>query len=119
MNWLKQYFRYRLLRLVSPFVAVVLLQAFVAGLSLDILSAVRAYVAGEASWSRSQKNAVYFLHLYLHSGRQSFLMSIVLRWLFRWAISWRDGHSSRTSQTLRSPGLDFCKAQIIRMTSPA
>ncbi|MBR1268682.1 EAL domain-containing protein [Bradyrhizobium sp. AUGA SZCCT0222] len=71
MNWLKQYFRYRLLRLVSPFVAVVLLQAFVAGLSLDILSAVRAYVAGEASWSRSQKNAVYFLHLYLHSGRQS------------------------------------------------
>ena len=63
----------RLLRLVSPFVAVVLLQAFVAGVSLDVLSAVRAYVAGEATWSRAQKNAVYFLHLYLYTGQQSLL----------------------------------------------
>ncbi|MCK1513247.1 EAL domain-containing protein [Bradyrhizobium sp. 190] len=72
MRWLKQYFHYRLLRLVSPFIAVVLLQAFVAGLSLDVLSAVRGYVAGEAHWSRAQKNAVYFLNLYLHSGKQPF-----------------------------------------------
>ena len=64
---------YRLVTLVSPFVAVVLLQAFVAGVSLDVLSAVRAYVAGEATWSRAQKNAVYFLHLYLHSGEKPFL----------------------------------------------
>jgi diguanylate cyclase (GGDEF)-like protein len=63
---------YRLLKLVSPFIAVVLFQAFVAGLSLDVLSSVRAYVAGEAIWSRAQKNAVYSLHLYLHSGQQSF-----------------------------------------------
>ena len=49
----------RLARLVSPFIAVVLLQAFVAGLSLEVMSSVRAYVAGEAIWSRAQKNAVY------------------------------------------------------------
>jgi diguanylate cyclase (GGDEF)-like protein len=70
MRWFKQNSHYRLLKLVSPFIAVVLLQAFIAGLSLDVLSAVRAYVAGEANWSRAQKNAVYFLNLYLHSGKQ-------------------------------------------------
>lgn len=56
------------IKLVSPFVMVVLLQAAIAGFSLEVMSSVRAYVAGEALWSRSQKNAVYFLNLYLHSG---------------------------------------------------
>ena len=64
--------RHGLLRLVVPFIAVVFLQACVAGLSLKILTSVRAYVAGEAIWSRSQKNAIYFLTLYLHSGQQEF-----------------------------------------------
>jgi diguanylate cyclase (GGDEF)-like protein len=50
---------------------VVALQAAVAGFSLEVMSSVRAYVAGEAMWSRSQKNAVYFLNLYLHSGDAS------------------------------------------------
>ncbi len=50
---------------------VVVLQAAVAGFSLEVMSSVRAYVAGEALWSRSQKNAVYFLNRYLHSGEQS------------------------------------------------
>jgi diguanylate cyclase (GGDEF)-like protein len=59
------------IKLVSPFVAVVLLQATIAGFSLEVLSSVRAYVAGESVWSRSQKNAVYFLDLYLHSGDEA------------------------------------------------
>ena len=59
------------IKLVSPFVAVVLLQAAIAGFSLEVMSSVRAYVAGEAIWSRSQKDAVYFLNLYLHSGEAS------------------------------------------------
>lgn len=59
------------IKLVSPFVMVVVLQAAVAGFSLEVMSSVRAYVAGEALWSRSQKNAVYFLNLYLHSGNPS------------------------------------------------
>jgi len=59
------------IKLVSPFVMVVVLQATIAGFSLDVMSSVRAYVAGEAMWSRSQKNAVYFLNLYLHSGNAS------------------------------------------------
>jgi diguanylate cyclase (GGDEF)-like protein len=56
------------IKLVSPFIMVVVLQATIAGFSLELMSSVRAYVAGEAMWSRSQKNAVYFLNLYLHSG---------------------------------------------------
>jgi diguanylate cyclase (GGDEF)-like protein len=59
------------IKLVSPFVMVVMLQATIAGFSLEVMSSVRAYVAGEAMWSRSQKNAVYFLNLYLHSGEAS------------------------------------------------
>ncbi|MDD1529473.1 GGDEF domain-containing protein [Bradyrhizobium sp. WBOS7] len=59
------------IKLVSPFVMVVVLQAAIAGFSLEVMSSVRAYVAGEAFWSRSQKNAVYFLNLYLHSGEPS------------------------------------------------
>ena len=59
------------IKLVSPFVAVVLLQAAIAGFSLEVMSSVRAYVAGEAIWSRSQKDAVYFLNLYLHLGEAS------------------------------------------------
>lgn len=59
------------IKLVSPFVMVVLLQAAIAGFSLEVMSSVRAYVAGEAMWSRSQKNAVYFLNRYLHSGEAS------------------------------------------------
>lgn len=50
---------------------VVVLQAAIAGFSLEVMSSVRAYVAGEAMWSRSQKNAVYSLNLYLHSGDAS------------------------------------------------
>ncbi|WP_426412111.1 GGDEF domain-containing protein [Bradyrhizobium ganzhouense] len=59
------------IKLVSPFVMVVMLQATIAGFSLEVMSSVRAYVAGEAMWSRSQKNAVYVLNLYLHSGQSS------------------------------------------------
>lgn len=58
-------------KLVSPFVAVVVLQAAIAVFSLEVMSSVRAYVAGEAIWSRSQKNAVYVLNLYLRSGDAS------------------------------------------------
>src|SRR6201996_5550493 len=69
MTWFKGNAFYRLLRLVSPFIAVVMLQAGVAALSLEVLSSVRAYVGGEALWSRGQKNALYSLTLYLHTGQ--------------------------------------------------
>jgi PAS domain-containing protein len=64
--------KHRLLRLVSPFVAVVLFQAFLAGLSLEMISSVRAYVGGEGLWSMSQKDAIHFISVYSETGDESF-----------------------------------------------
>ena len=65
--------KHRLLRLVSPFVAVVLFQAFLAGLSLETLSSVRAYVGGEGLWSKGQKDAIHFILLYSGTGEEHYL----------------------------------------------
>jgi diguanylate cyclase (GGDEF)-like protein len=62
----------RLLRLVSPFVAVILFQSLLAGLSLETLSSVRAYVGGEGLWSKGQKDAIHFLSLYSQTGDEQF-----------------------------------------------
>jgi diguanylate cyclase (GGDEF)-like protein len=62
----------RLLRLVTPFVAVVIFQAFLAGLSLEMLSSVRAYVGGEGLWSKGQKDAIHFISLYSETGDERF-----------------------------------------------
>lgn len=64
--------KHRLLRLVTPFVAVVLFQAFLAGLSLEMLSSVRAYVGGEGLWSKSQKDAIRFISVYSQTGDEEF-----------------------------------------------
>jgi len=58
----------RLLALIGPFVAIVLLQATLAFVSLEVLSSVRAYIAGEGLWTKGQKNAIYFLSLYNETG---------------------------------------------------
>jgi hypothetical protein len=63
---------HRLLRLVTPFVAVVLFQAFLAGLSLEMLSSVRAYVGGEGLWSKGQKDAIHFISVYSQTGDERF-----------------------------------------------
>jgi diguanylate cyclase (GGDEF)-like protein/PAS domain S-box-containing protein len=64
--------KHRLLRIVSPFVAVVLFQAFLASLSLEMLSSVRAYVGGEGLWSKGQKDAIHFISLYSRTGDAQF-----------------------------------------------
>ena len=64
--------KHRLLRLVTPFVAVVILQASLAGLSLELLSSVRAYVTAEGLWSKGQKDAIHFLSVYSQTGDEDF-----------------------------------------------
>src|ERR1700730_8325203 len=61
-----------LLRLVSPFVAVIIFQSLLAGLSLETLSSVRAYVGGEGLWSKGQKDAIHFISLYSQTGDDLF-----------------------------------------------
>ena len=52
--------------------AVVIFQAFLAGLSLEMLSSVRAYVGGEGLWSKSQKDAIHFISVYSQTGDEQF-----------------------------------------------
>jgi hypothetical protein len=54
----------RLLLIVWPFLAIVIVLVGLAGLSVDVLSAGRAYVGGEGLWSKAQKDAVYHLARY-------------------------------------------------------
>ena len=62
----------RLIALVGPFIAVALVQAFVASLSIYTLSAVRGYVGGESLWSKGQKAAIFFLHQYAENGDEAY-----------------------------------------------
>jgi hypothetical protein len=62
----------RLLGLIGPFIAIILFQASLAFVSLEVLSSVRAYIAGEGLWTKGQKNAIYFLDLYKETGDPQF-----------------------------------------------
>lgn len=55
-------------RLVWPFVALIVAQVSIAVISLDTLSSVRAYIGGEALWSKGQKDAIHYLNHYVETG---------------------------------------------------
>ncbi len=59
-----------LYRLIWPLLAAMALLALVAVLGIYALSSVRAYIGGEAHWSRAQKQAVLHLMRYAESGLQ-------------------------------------------------
>jgi diguanylate cyclase (GGDEF)-like protein/PAS domain S-box-containing protein len=56
------------LRVTWPFIVMVLLLAACATASLQVLSGVRAFVAGESLWTKGQKDAIYHLHEYAING---------------------------------------------------
>ena len=60
-----------LLVIIWPMLAIVALLMVLASLSLDTLSAARAYVGGESRWSKGQKDAVYFLLHYAESHQEA------------------------------------------------
>lgn len=55
---------YRTLLIIWPFLAIAGLQAVVAAVSVDTLTALRAYVEGESLWSKSAKDSVARLKQY-------------------------------------------------------
>ena len=57
-------FSRRLLQIVWPFLAVVVLLVALSAVSTSIMSAVRAYVSAESLWSKAQKEAVVALNRY-------------------------------------------------------
>jgi len=48
------------------------MQAFLAGISMNMLASVRAYVAGESLWSKGLTEAVYSLSLYSETGDEKY-----------------------------------------------
>jgi PAS domain S-box-containing protein len=57
-------------RIVAVFVAMTVLQASVAAFSIQLLSAVRAYVTGESLYSKGQKDAQIYLLDYAEKHRE-------------------------------------------------
>ncbi len=53
--------------ILGPFLAGVVLLAALGVASVDMMSAVRAYVGGESHWSKGQKDALYHLGRYTQS----------------------------------------------------
>jgi diguanylate cyclase (GGDEF)-like protein/PAS domain S-box-containing protein len=56
--------RFRLVRLVWPFVAIVVLLLALGTVSLSVIRGVRAYISAESVWSNAQKAAVEALEQY-------------------------------------------------------
>jgi diguanylate cyclase (GGDEF)-like protein/PAS domain S-box-containing protein len=100
--------KHRLLRLVSPFVTVVLFQAFLAALSLQTLSSVRSYVGGEGRWSKGQKDAIHLLSLYSQTGEERFFDR------FKWALAIPlSDRSARYALEQRPPDLNAARDGFI------
>jgi diguanylate cyclase (GGDEF)-like protein/PAS domain S-box-containing protein len=100
--------KYHLFRLVLPFVAVILFQALLASLSLEILSSVRAYIGAESLWSKNEKNAIYSLLRYSRSGDEQYLYK------FRSAIAIPlADHAARIALEKEIPDLDAAYKSFI------
>ncbi|NUT77016.1 EAL domain-containing protein [Pseudomonas sp. C1C7] len=99
----------RLLGIVWPFIAVVLFQALLGGVSLYVLSAVRGYVAGESLWSKGQKDAIYYLNLYADSGDETVFRK------YQRAISVpQGGHELRVALDHEPPDIEAARVAIIK-----
>ncbi|WP_277182509.1 EAL domain-containing protein [Caballeronia sp. BR00000012568055] len=60
----------QLFKTTWPFVAVVASLLALVATSLSIMSSVRAYIGGESTWSKGQKDAVFYLIRYAQTGDQ-------------------------------------------------
>src|SRR6266513_1934043 len=65
----------RMLLIVSPFLAIVAVLVWLAIVSIDILTAGRAYVVGESLWSKNQKEAVFHLLRFAETKSESDFLS--------------------------------------------
>ncbi|BBP60757.1 EAL domain-containing protein [Pseudomonas sp. St316] len=99
----------RLLGIVWPFIAVVLFQALLGGVSLYVLSAVRGYVAGESLWSKGQKDAIYYLNLYADSRDEAIFRK------YQQAIAVPEGgHELRVALDREPPDLEAARSGILQ-----
>lgn len=86
----------QVIRLVWPFLAIILILVTLAVLSIDIMSSLRAYIGAESVWSKGEKDAIFLLHLYAERGDEA---------LYEQHLEAMDGlaHLRRARQILDSP----------------
>jgi diguanylate cyclase (GGDEF)-like protein/PAS domain S-box-containing protein len=99
----------RLLGIVWPFIAVVLFQALLGGVSLYVLSAVRGYVAGESLWSKGQKDAIYYLNLYADSRDEA----VFHKYQNAIAVP-QGGHELRVALDQQPPEIEAARVAILK-----
>ncbi len=58
----------QLLPMIAPFLFSILCLAVIGAVSVEVLSACRAYIAGESIWSKAEKRAVLDLVRYVETG---------------------------------------------------
>lgn len=51
--------------MAAPFILIIVAQALLGAFTLEMVSTLRAYVAGESLWSKGQHQAIYFLDRYV------------------------------------------------------
>ncbi|AET92207.1 diguanylate cyclase/phosphodiesterase with PAS/PAC sensor(s) [Burkholderia sp. YI23] len=61
----------QLFKTTWPFLAVVASLLALVATSLSIMSSVRAYIGGESTWSKGQKDAVFYLIRYAQTGDEA------------------------------------------------
>ncbi len=64
--------RWRLLRMIWPFVVTVALLLLLGDATLHVIHGVRAYVSAESLWSNAQKNAVGYLEQYAQTRNEDY-----------------------------------------------
>ena len=95
--------------LAGGFATMLILMMVLATGSMWVLSAVRAYVAGEGSWSKAQKDAVLHLRMYGETGDPSELAQ------YHEAIEVpRADHQARVELEKPHPDLKVAEAAFIR-----
>jgi diguanylate cyclase (GGDEF)-like protein/PAS domain S-box-containing protein len=67
--------RWRLVRLIWPFVATVALLLLLGDATLHVIRGVRAYVSAESLWANAQKNAVGYLEQYAQTRNEDYFAS--------------------------------------------
>ena len=96
--------RWRVLRLIWPFVAIVVLLLALGSASLQVIRGVRAYISAESVWSNAQKVGVEALEQYAQTRNEDYFDR----------ISERFGHlaSARAARVeLDKPFPDFALAR--------
>ena len=108
----------RLLQIVWPFLAVVVLLVILSSVSTNIMSSVRAYVGGESLWSKAQKESVVALNRYATTHAPGATSSVTRPPSpFPWAIVARARNWTGLSPTSPSPARDSSTAATIPRTS--